>query len=70
MSIKNIALLVKKVVGEEFNELNLKKELFELINAGLSLSAASKYLAKKKNTIFWFVLNNGSKSIWLGFALC
>ena len=34
---------------EEFNELNLKKELIELINAGLSLSAASKYLAKKKN---------------------
>ena len=31
------------------NESNLKKELEELINAGLSLSAASKYLAKKKN---------------------
>ena len=27
----------------------LKKELDELINAGLSLSAASSYLAKKKN---------------------
>ena len=33
----------------EFNESNTKKELKELINAGLSLSAASKYLAKKKN---------------------
>ena len=33
----------------EFNESKLKKELNELINAGLSLSAASKYLAKKKN---------------------
>ena len=33
----------------EFNKSNLKKELEELINAGLSLSAASKYLAKKKN---------------------
>ncbi len=33
----------------EFNEAKLKKELNELINAGLSLSAASKYLAKKKN---------------------
>ena len=33
----------------EFNEPNIKKELKELINAGLSLSAASKYLAKKKN---------------------
>ena len=32
----------------EFNESTLKKELEELINAGLSLSAASKYLAKKK----------------------
>ena len=27
----------------------VKKELHELVNAGLSLSAASKYLAKKKN---------------------
>ena len=27
----------------------IKKELDELINAGLSLSAASKYLAKKKS---------------------
>ena len=33
----------------EFDEFKLKKELEELINAGLSLSAASKYLAKKKN---------------------
>ena len=33
----------------EFNELNIKKELKELIDAGLSLSAASKYLAKKKS---------------------
>jgi len=33
----------------EFNESILKKELDELINAGLSLSAAAKYLAKKKN---------------------
>ena len=32
----------------EFNKSNLKKELKDLINAGLSLSAASKYLAKKK----------------------
>ena len=33
----------------EINESGIKKELNELINAGLSLSAASKYLAKKKN---------------------
>ena len=44
--------LVIKGIGKkdsEFNEFQLKKELNELINAGLSLSAASKYLAKKKN---------------------
>ena len=33
----------------EINESDIKKELNELINAGLSLSAASKYLAKKMN---------------------
>ena len=33
----------------EFDKFKIKKELDELINAGLSLSAASKYLAKKKN---------------------
>ena len=33
----------------EFNKYELKKELDELIKAGLSLSAASKYLAKKNN---------------------
>ena len=38
------------------NEADLKKDLNELINAGLSLSAASKYLAKKnglKKTIIY-----------------
>ncbi|MBO8230518.1 16S rRNA (cytidine(1402)-2'-O)-methyltransferase [Prochlorococcus marinus str. MU1404] len=53
----------RKVIGEitivikgleksnqlELNKFELKNELEELINAGLSLSAASKYLAKKKN---------------------
>ena len=34
-------------INLEFDESNLKKELIELVNAGLSLSAASKYLAKK-----------------------
>ena len=33
----------------EFDKFKIKKELDELINAGLSLSAASKYLAKKNN---------------------
>ena len=32
----------------EFNKFELKKELKELVDAGLSLSAASKYLAKQK----------------------
>ena len=34
---------------DDFNKLELKKELHELTNAGLNLSAASKYLAKKNN---------------------
>ena len=33
----------------EFDKFKIKKELDDLINAGLSLSAASKYLAKKNN---------------------
>ena len=33
----------------EFDKLQLKRDLIDLIDAGLSLSAASKYLAKKKN---------------------
>ena len=41
---------IKKVKHfEYFNEVELKKDLIELINAGLSLSAASKYLARKNN---------------------
>ena len=54
-------LLKKEILGEvtivikgistsknvEGDSVFLKKELDELINAGLSLSAASKYLAKK-----------------------
>ena len=35
--------------NDNFNKLELKKELHELTNAGLNLSAASKYLAKKNN---------------------
>tara|TARA_B100000287_G_scaffold385862_1_gene393312 strand:+ start:114 stop:977 length:864 start_codon:yes stop_codon:yes gene_type:complete len=40
---------LKKCNQIELNKSKLRKELEELINAGLSLSAASKYLAKKKN---------------------
>ena len=39
----------KSMENIEFNKVELKKELNELISAGLSLSAASKYLAKRKN---------------------
>ena len=40
---------IHKNKKEEFNKPLLKKEIMELIDAGLSLSAAAKYLAKKKN---------------------
>ena len=39
---------IDKKINLEFNESELKKEISELMNAGLSLSAASKYLSKKK----------------------
>ena len=46
----------KKKINPEFDKLKLKEELVELIKAGLSLSAASRYLAKKnkltKNLIY------------------
>ena len=38
---------IEKKKDTSFNKSHLKKELKELINAGLSLSSASKYLAKK-----------------------
>ena len=40
---------INKAKNPDFNESLIKKELYALINAGLSLSAASKYLAKKEN---------------------
>jgi len=47
---------IHKDKNEEINKSDLKKDLNELTNAGLSLSAASKYLAKKygikKNIIY------------------
>ncbi len=47
---------IRKDKNEEINKSDLKKDLNELTNAGLSLSAASKYLAKKygikKNIIY------------------
>tara|TARA_B100000161_G_scaffold19754_1_gene11855 strand:+ start:1441 stop:2307 length:867 start_codon:yes stop_codon:yes gene_type:complete len=41
--------LIRIEQTNQINKHDLKKELYELTNAGLSLSAASKYLAKKKN---------------------
>jgi len=46
---------------DEMNKSILKEELYELTNAGLSLSAASKYLAKKNN-ISKSIIYNLSKS--------
>ena len=48
--IGEITIVIKgvhKEKNEEINKSDLKKDLNELTNAGLSLSAASKYLAKK-----------------------
>jgi len=41
--------IIKTNQDSEINKLELKKDLIELTNAGLTLSAASKYLAKKNN---------------------
>ena len=40
---------ISQTKNYESDRFFLKKELHELINAGLSLSAASKFLAKKRN---------------------
>ena len=50
--IGEITIVIKGVdknKESKFNSVFLKKELYELVNAGLSLSSASKYLAKKNN---------------------
>ena len=52
--IGEITVVIKGITKKnnddnEFDEFKLRNELNELINAGLSLSAASKYIAKKKN---------------------
>jgi len=48
--IGEITLVLKgisKDINQEINKIDLKRDLNELINAGLNLSTASKYLAKK-----------------------
>ena len=50
--IGEITIVIKgleKSNQKEVNHSKLKKEVEELVNAGLSLSAASRYLAKKNN---------------------
>ena len=51
---KGIDKTNKKAV---FNKFELKKELNELIHAGLSLSQASKYLAKKNKITKGLIYN-------------
>ena len=46
---------IKKTKNFNFDENLLKKDLHELVKAGLTLSAASKYLAKKKNITKSFI---------------
>ena len=57
--IGEITVLIRGInhsKNQDINLIILKNELNELINAGLNLSSASKYLAKKngipKNTIY------------------
>ena len=38
---------IDRTKNQELNKSELRKEIHELIDAGLSLSAASKYLSKK-----------------------
>ena len=50
--IGEITIVINKkdnIGNSSFNESIIKKELNELVDAGLTLSAASKYLAKKNN---------------------
>ena len=48
---------IKEKKMNEYSEFELRKELNELIDAGLSLPAASKYLAKKNNLKKSFIYN-------------
>ena len=62
--IGEITIVIKGISTKrdlEFDKLELKKDLKELLKAGLSLSAASKYLAKK-NGIKKSIIYNINKS--------
>ena len=51
--IGEITIIIKGIKrvekSQEYNKLELRRELIELIGAGLTLSKASRYLAKKNN---------------------
>ena len=47
----------KNKINNEFDKKRLQKEIQELTEAGLSLSAASRYLAKKNNLSKKFIYN-------------
>ena len=40
---------IDKTISQEYDHISLKKELTNLIDAGLSFSSAAKYLSKKEN---------------------
>ena len=54
-----ITIVIKGInennINREINIGNIKRELHELVSSGLTLSAASKYLAKKENLTKSFV---------------
>ena len=58
--VGEITIVINKKENEvesNFNEFLIKKELSELIDAGLTLPAASKYLAKRNNIKKSFIYN-------------
>ena len=62
---RKFTIVLKGINDDSNNEINksiIREELYELTNAGLSLSAASKYLAKKNN-ISKSIIYNLYKSI-------
>ncbi len=64
-----ITIIIKginnKLQKKEFDNLKLKEELIELIKAGLNLSQASKYLAKKNNIKKSLIYNMYKEDIFL-----
>ncbi len=58
--IGEITIVIKGIDEKndsDFDKSSLKKELHELVNAGLKLSAAAKYLAKKNDLTKSFIYN-------------